>query len=169
MPITDLIPWKRQRTAVEPARRESKDPWDEMRREMDRMFDDVFGRGFGMLPFGIPEVNWGAFNPDVDIVETPEALKVSAELPGLSEQDIDVSLTGDTLTLRGEKKQEHEERSEGYHRFERSYGAFQRQIPLPCEIDPAQVEARFKNGVLTVTLPKSETPRNCNRIEIKYE
>lgn len=167
MPLTDLIPWKRSES-TEPVRRESKDPWEQMMREMNHSFGDIF-RGFDMAPFGFSEERWGAFNPNVDIVETSEALKVSAELPGLDEDDLDITLTADTLTLRGEKKQEHEEQGEGYHRVERSYGSFSRQIPLPCDIDADQVEARFKNGVLTVVLPKSEEARNCKRIQVKHE
>jgi HSP20 family protein len=97
--------------------------------------------------------------PSVDISETENNVLVKAELPGLDPRDVDLSIERDTLIIRGEKKQESEEKQENYHRIERSYGSFHRSIPLPCKCDPDKVKAKFKNGVLTVTLPKDRSAR----------
>jgi HSP20 family protein len=88
------------------------------------------------------------------VKETVNEIVVSAEMPGLHEKDIDVSLAENMLVLRGEKKEEKEHDVKGYYRMERHFGSFQRAIPLPCEVDPAKVEAFFKHGVITVVLPK---------------
>jgi HSP20 family protein len=89
------------------------------------------------------------------VSETDKEIKVSAELPGMDEKDIDVSLTRDSLTIKGEKKQETEDKGEDYYRMERSYGSFTRSIPLPIEVDTDKVQATFKKGVLEITLPKT--------------
>ena len=94
-------------------------------------------------------------------------IKVSVELPGIDKNDIDVSLARDTLTISGEKRQETEDRGKNYHRMERSYGAFKRSIPLLCDVDEAEVDATFKNGVLTVTLPKVVEGQCRRAIKIK--
>jgi HSP20 family protein len=122
---------------------------------MNRLFDDFFG-GFSLSPWaplerGVPQV----FTPRVDVSETDTEIKVSAELPGMEEKDIDVSLTRDTLTIKGEKKEESEEKGKDYYRMERSYGSFTRSIPLPVEVNTDKVEATFKKGVLDITLPKT--------------
>jgi HSP20 family protein len=97
---------------------------------------------------------YGAFNPHVDVTENDQEIKVVAELPGLTEKDVEVSLANDMLTISGEKKAEKEDKGENYYRLERSYGSFQRTIPLPTEVEADKVDATFKNGVLQITLPK---------------
>jgi len=165
MAIFDLTPWKRGDKNVVVRREE--EPFYTLRREMDRVFDDFFGN-FGLTPFGGSFTEqYGAFNPRVDITETDQEVKIAAELPGLDEKDIEVSLTGDRLTLSGEKKAEKEDKGENYYRMERSYGSFQRTIPLPIEVETDKVEATFKNGVLTVVLPKMATVQNRKKIAIK--
>ena len=99
---------------------------------------------------------WGAFSPQVDVSETEDEIVVSAELPGLDQEDIDLSLSNGTLLIRGEKREEREEEGESYYCSERAYGAFRRDIPLPSAVDAHQVDAVFSQGVLTVTLPKTE-------------
>ena len=94
--------------------------------------------------------------PSVDVSETQKNVIVKAELPGMDAKDVDLSIEKGTLVIRGEKKQESEEKDENYHRVERSYGSFHRSIPLPCKCDPDKVKAKYKNGVLTVTLPKDK-------------
>jgi HSP20 family protein len=118
---------------------------------MDRTFDEFFG-GKALAPWG---GEWAGFDPSVDVVETDNAIKVTAELPGMDAKDVDVTVSHNTLTLKGEKKQEHEERGEGYYRSERSYGSFQRSIPLPSTVETDKAEAAFDKGVLTVTFPKT--------------
>jgi len=128
-------------------------PIDQFRDEMNRLFDSFF-RGFDLEPF---DVQGGMFSPKVDVVETETEIRVSAELPGMDEKDIDVSLTKDALTIKGEKKVEKNESDKDYYRMERSYGSFSRTIPLPVQVDPDQVSAEFRKGVLTVVLPKAKT------------
>ena len=136
-------------------RREWEYPFGSFQREMNKLFDDFFG-GFDLSPWAPLERRAAtAFNPRVDVSETGKEIKVSVELPGMDEKDIDVSLTRDTLTIKGEKKEEKEEKGEGYYRAERSYGSFTRSIPLPVEVDTDKVQAAFKKGVLDITLPKS--------------
>jgi len=154
MAITDLVPWKRGAKNVL-VRREEEVPFYSLEREVNRLFDDFFGSGFGLTPFngGFME-QYGAFNPQVDVTENDQEIKVAAELPGLTEKDVEVSLANDMLTISGEKKTEREDKGENYYRMERSYGSFQRTIPLPTEVEADKVDATFKNGVLQITLPK---------------
>lgn len=135
--------------------------------DFDRMFDRFFEDSdeFAMRPFA--EFS-RSFNPTLDVSESDNEIKVSAELPGLNEDDIDVSLTGDVLTISGEKKAETEDKGENYHRIERTYGSFKRTITLPSEVEVDQVEANFKNGVLTIILPKrAEAQENVKKIDVK--
>lgn len=163
MTINDLVPWKWGEKKV-PVRREvEENPFYMMQREMDRLFNGFFDRNFEMTPFG---ESFGAFTPSVDVTENDKELTVSAELPGLAEKDIEVSLTRDVLTIRGEKKAEKEDKGDNYYRMERSYGSFQRSIPLPTRVDADKVDATFKNGVLTITLPKTEA-QTLKKISIK--
>jgi len=128
---------------------------------MDRLFDR-FSAGFGIPSFrgmlGAPRLADPAFTmptPAVDIAEDAAAYHLTAELPGMTEADIEVTLSGDTLTLKGEKKQEAEREEKNTHLSERSYGMFQRSFVLPEGVDRDRIEARFANGVLTMTLPKT--------------
>lgn len=152
MAIRDLIPWSKPQELA-PAR-DSFDPFLTLHREMNRLFDDVF-RGFGS-PGLSPSMEGRLAWPKVELSETDKALTVSAELPGMSEKDVQVEISNGVLTIRGEKKAEH--KGEGRYFSERYYGAFERQIPLD-DVQEDKVEAAFKNGVLTVSLPKSDTPR----------
>lgn len=166
MAITDLAPWRWGDRKV-PARSEEGDPFYALQRRMDRLFDDFFNN-FGLARFGPFGESWGAFSPRLDLSESEKELRVSAELPGLDENDIQVSLAQNVLTISGEKKEEKEDKGQNYYRMERSYGSFQRSIPLPCEVEGDKVEATFKNGVLTVTLPKTaEAQKRTKKISIK--
>ena len=152
MAIRDLIPWSKSQELA-PAR-DSFDPFLTLHREMNRLFDDVF-RGF-RSPGPSPSMEGRLAWPKVELSETDKALTVSAELPGMTEKDVQVEIANGVLTIRGEKKAEH--KGEGRYFSERYYGAFERQIPLD-DVQEDKVEAAFKNGVLTVSLPKSDTPR----------
>ena len=160
MAIRDLIPWRRERL---PVRREEQDPFPSFRQEMDRLFDEFF-EGRALAPWG---EEWTGFAPRVDVVETDREVKVTAELPGLDAQDVDVTVSHNTLTLKGEKKQEHEERREGYYRSERSYGSFQRTIALPGNVETDKADAAFDKGVLTVTFPKTAAETGRKQIAVK--
>jgi len=136
---------------------------ERMRREMDRLWDSFFEERPGRK--GAEEKEW---LPSLDVSETKKDIVVKAELPGIDPKDIDISLTNDLLTIKGEKKQEKEEKEENYHLFERSYGSFTRSIRLPREVQSDKINASYKNGVLKVTLPKSEEAKK-KEIKIKVE
>lgn len=127
------------------------DPFSTLGREIGRVVEEV-ARGFPPLRGGVV----GAFQPDLDLRETPQGLELTAELPGLSEDQLDLQLEGEVLTLRGEKKEEKSTEEHGVFLQERSYGRFQRSLRLPFAPDPAKVEARFERGVLAVTLPRPQ-------------
>jgi len=149
-----------------PARREEWHPFSLLRHEMNSLFDNFFS-GFGMEPF---ETRLGAFNPRIDVAEADKEIKVTAELPGMEDKDIDISLTKDMLTIKGEKKEEKEEKGKSFYRMERSYGSFSRTIPLPAEIDTNKVKADFKKGILTVMLPKTpQAIKETKKIQVKAE
>lgn len=167
MPITDLLPWRKTESRDLAEQRESADSLQTFEQRMNRLFDDFFGRSL-MSPSLLGE-SWSAFRPRLDIVERDEEIEISAELPGLDREDIDVSLSEDVLSISGEKRVEREEEKGSVYRMERSYGSFRRQVALPCEIEAGQVEANFKNGVLTITLPKVCTEEARKRINVKSE
>ncbi|HOD35310.1 MAG TPA: Hsp20/alpha crystallin family protein [Syntrophales bacterium] len=146
--IRDFVP------AVQGGRTsEEQMPLQSLQRQVNRLFDDFFG-SFDLRPFTAMG-RAGEFTPRVDVRESDKALTVTAELPGMDEKDLDVLLSEDSLTIKGEKRHEKEEKSENYYRMERSYGAFHRVISLPKEIDVKKVEASFTKGILTVNLPKT--------------
>jgi HSP20 family protein len=157
----DLTPWAGGRS-LSPF---VADPFSSFRREMDRLFDDFLipaeGRSFSGS-------NGGAMRPSLDLAETDQAYTVTAELPGLEQKDVELTLRDNALVLSGEKRQEHEEHNGGRRYTERAFGRFERIVPLEAEVDADKVEARFKNGVLTVTLPKNpKAQEKTRRIEIR--
>jgi HSP20 family protein len=134
---------------------EEVNPFLTLHREMNRLFDDVFNRFDANMPslFGrMPGWSSGSW-PSLEVNATDKEVRVSAELPGLDEKDVEVLVDDNVLTLRGEKKSETED--QGRHFSERYYGRFERSISLPFEVEEDKAEASFKNGVLTITLPKS--------------
>lgn len=148
-------------------RRENESPMMAIQNEMNRLFDNFFNDPFDLAPIAIRRVPV-EFTPRVNISETDTAMQVTAELPGMDEKDIQISLEHDYMLLSGEKKNESEEKGKNYHRYERSYGSFQRVIPLVSEIQEDKVEAIFKNGVLTVTLPKDTSAvKAAKKISVK--
>lgn len=150
-----------------PVRHEEAHPFMTLQREMNRLFDE-FWRGFPLVPTGWPEAWQGGFSPRTDVTETDTHIKVTAELPGMDEKDIQVTLSGDTLTIKGEKKTEMEEKKEGAYHSERYYGTFRRMVPLPAEVEADKVTATFRKGVLTITLPKAKAAEaEATKIEVK--
>ena len=171
MPITDLIPWKKKEPVQQEEERaleSAEHPLLSFQQEMNQLFDDFFGRSW-MEPFGAFREGWDAFSPRMDVAESDTEIVVSAELPGLDEEDIDVSLSRGMLTISGEKRQGKEEKGRNYYRVERSYGSFQRSIPLPAEVDASKVDAVFRKGVLTITLPKTGEAKGRKRIVVKSQ
>jgi HSP20 family protein len=130
------------------------DPLSAMRTEMDRVFDSFFGRSLGGFP-SLPRAGWGEMlAPSIDLREAEKEFVVEAELPGLDEKDVSVTLSNGVLTIKGEKKSEREEKKENYHLMERNYGSFHRSFQLGDAVDPDKVSATFEKGVLKVTLAK---------------
>ena len=148
MGFRDLIPWSKNQEVMQ--RREESNPFLALHREVNRLFDDVWN-GFGHR---LPTLMEGRFAwPSVELSETDKALKVTAELPGMDEKDVQVELANGVLRLRGEKRVESE--GDGKVFSERYYGSFERQIPLEG-VQEDKAEASFSNGVLAITLPKSD-------------
>ena len=144
----ELTPWK-------PARELST-----LRREMDRLFEDFLGERGTFFPEA------GNWVPAVDVSETDDNILVKAELPGMDTKDIDVSVQGDILVIKGEKKEEKETKEENFHRIERRRGTFARSIKIPVPVDADNIKAKYDKGVLTVTLPKKEESK-AKQIEVK--
>ena len=163
MNMRDLIPWGRQSsTAPVQYQGQEANPVLSLRREMDRLFDDLFR---GTLPslgsgFGRSLSAW----PNVELSETDREIRITAEVPGMSEKDVELLLEDGILTLRGERKSETEDKDRGYS--ERYYGRFERRIALPSNVDEQGAKADFKDGVLSVTLPKSAEAERGRRIPI---
>jgi HSP20 family protein len=166
MSVRDLIPWGRSNNRVPaPYRDDDRSPFLSLHREMNRVFDDFF-RDFDMRrPMMGPGFNGGW--PHVDLVETDKEVTITAELPGMEEKDVELVLQDGVLMLRGEKRSETEDKDRQFS--ERYYGRFERRIPLDAEVQADKAEARFKNGVLTVTLPKNpEAQPKARRISISH-
>ena len=150
---------------------EETDPFLQMRREMNRLFDDVFS-GFGLPSVLGPALRQMPAAPKIDVSETDNEIQVTAELPGIDQNNVEVLLEDDRLIIRGEKKEEREEddKDRNYHVRERIQGAFSRTLPLPFAPDPNQVKAEFKNGVMTITIPKpQEVKQKQHRIDVQKD
>ena len=147
-----IIPRKRSEERALAER--TSDPFGYLRNQINRVFDDFWGESWLA-----PRESFAGFWPQVDVTETDKEVKVCAEIPGADAKDIDVSVEDGTLTIKGEKKYEQEEKEKGQYRMERSYGSFERSIPLPTEVDESKAKAEFKKGVLRLTLP-SEPERS---------
>lgn len=146
-------------------RDEMSHPFVRLQQDINRMFENFFDNFRSHLH----DESLSAF-PKVDIRETDKEVKVLAELPGLETKDLDISVTDNVLTLRGEKRQESERKEENYFRMERTYGSFHRSISLPTEVESDSVNAIFKNGILNITIAKKpEAQRKVKKIEIKTE
>jgi HSP20 family protein len=159
-----------------PSSAPAQDSLQSLRVEMDRLFDR-FSRGFGFPslrrmfdaePMFRPTTSLTMPTPAIDIAEEPTLYRLTAELPGMSEQEIELVLAGDTITLKGEKKQESEQKDKNYTMSERSYGSFQRSFSLPDGVDRDKIDASFAKGVLTVTLPKTTAASaQSKKIDVK--
>jgi HSP20 family protein len=162
MATTDT-PAKTTPAASAPARH---DPFSLFRSEMDRLVESFFGKGRG--PFGGAEAElFGALSPSVEMKDDDRALTMTAELPGMTAGDVELTVRNGVLTLSGEKKRETEEKKGDMLVSERRYGSFRRAFTLPDEVDADRAEAAFRDGVLTVTLPKKpEAAAAARRIPI---
>ena len=158
--LQSIVPWKKEERS--PAlRRETVDPFFQLQRRINGMFDDFLGSSFSNLG------NGQQFLPQMDVTETAKEIKITAELPGLDEKDVDVSVLDNMVSIRGEKTQKKEEEEQDSYYSERSFGSFERTIALPQGIDTEKVNARFKKGVLKITIPKKpEAQSNRRKIEL---
>ena len=165
MNIRDLIPWNWGKRQV-PVRREQSQPLQSLQNDINRAFDS-FWRGFD-LPWPSTSSAWSISMPSVDVSESDKEIEVTAELPGIDEKDIDISLAEGVLTIRGEKKSEVEKKEKDYYLQERTFGSIERVVPLPDTIDLDSAIATFKNGVLTVKLAKKpEAAAATKRITVR--
>jgi HSP20 family protein len=140
----------------------------DLRTEMDRLFDEFYGDEFSLGPLFKGIEGLGDFAPKMDIDETEKEITVSAELPGLKPEDVDISLDDNILTIQGEKKEEKEEKDKHSYHMERSFGSFARSVRLPSEVDTGKIDASLKDGLLKITLPKSqEAQEESRKIPIK--
>lgn len=141
-----------------PAGHDSWRPFEGLRRQIDRLFDDFDRSWHRPVRHGLETTpfwqNGLGRMPAVDVVEKDGLFEITAELPGMDQQDIEVKLVGDTLVIKGEKRQERKEEKQGYHLSERSYGSFQRSFALPDGVDREHIDAKFAKGVLSLSLPK---------------
>jgi HSP20 family protein len=162
--LKSLVPWRDKNKLQTPAMRDDFfDPFVTFRREMDRMFDGFFGSGLRQA-----QSTWHSLTPAVDVDENEKEIIVTAELPGVTEKDVEVGLAGDILTIQGEKHSQHEEKNGDSSYTERRFGSFSRVVRLPFETGEEQVDAKFGNGVLTVRIPKpAQLQRAVRRIEVR--
>jgi HSP20 family protein len=154
MNMRDLIPWGRNQQTTPSRYREEADPFMTLHREMNRLFDDIF-RGFDMPPLG--SMSRMAAWPHVEVIENDKDVRISAESLGLEDKDVEILMGDGVLTIRGEKRSEIEDKERAFS--ERAYGHFERRIPLAWEVEEDKIDASFRNGVLTVTLPKAAESR----------
>lgn len=145
-------------------------PLENLRRQVDRLFEDFdrgwhrpFSRsGFDIEPFWRRELSFSGM-PAVDIIEKEDAFEITAELPGMDEKNIEIKLANGNLTIKGEKKDEREEKKKDYYLSERHYGSFQRTFGLPDGVDPEKIEAHFSKGVLSLHLPKKPEAQSAEK------
>jgi HSP20 family protein len=157
MNLQSIIPWKKEERSLARGRSDG-DPFAQLQRRMNSVFEDLFGRSSSD-----PWDAAGEFLPRVAVSETGKEVRISAELPGLDEKDVEVTVTNNMLTIKGEKKVEKEEEEGDYYHSERSYGYFDRTIALPQGIDADSAKAKFKKGVLKVTIPKKPEAQSSRR------
>lgn len=166
--IGELMPWRKKENAVSKAPQTS--PFDKLQKQMNELFDGFFD------DFGKHSLIKGKngrefmFSPHFDVAETENSIEVSAELAGMDEKDINVSLDNNVLTIKGEKKEEKEEKKKDYHVSERCYGSFERSFSLPDGLDENNIKAKFNKGILHVIMPKTEKAKaKSKKIQVKTE
>lgn len=156
MPISDLLPWNRDKEKYALQKREEYDPLD-MQREMNRIIESFLEDPFRPVSMQRWFDEDRTFMPRLDVSESETEISIRADMPGMDEKDIHLALENDMLMISGEKRIEKEEKGKTYHRMERRYGSFNRSVELPSGVDFDKIEAKFKNGVLTIKITKPET------------
>ncbi len=161
MALQNLVHFQRPLLGTRPDNMPLARGWDDLHREMDRIFDSFFGVAFNRTSAMSAPLN-------LDVAETDKSYVVTAELPGLEQKDIDLTIADGILTLKGEKRQEEESGDKTFHRTERSYGSFKRILQLPSDADEQKVNATMKNGVLEIEIGKNEKAEpSARKIDIK--
>lgn len=146
-------------------RRDEEGPLAELHKQMDELFDG-WARSVRVPVADRHET--GILRPTIDVSETDDAFRIIAELPGVEDKDIDVTVSDDRLTIKAEKRKESEQEDEHFHRVERSYGTFERTMALPRGVDTENVDAEMKNGTLAITVPKTQNMKEHTRkVEVK--
>ena len=153
MALRSLVPYSWGRNMPSETR---YDPFVTLQQEMNRLFES-----FGSFP------SLSNIMPRLDVVETDKEIDIDAEIPGMQEKDIDITLAGNVLTIHGEKKNGHEEKGKNYHLSERSYGSFTRTLTLPFDADPKRVNARCENGILHIAIPKPDNMSKAAKIPVR--
>lgn len=167
MHIKDLIPWASKSRPSE-TKAGDENPIASLQRDMNRAFEQFWNRF--ETTAGSADWPWGSGAVRSDMVETETGIEISIELPGMDMSDIEVSVSDDTMTVKGEKKVERKDEKKGYYLSERSYGSIYRSLALPPGVDGDKAEASFKNGVLTVKLPKTpEAQAKVKRVTVKAD
>ncbi len=137
-------------------------PFVDLQREIDRMFDEAFE------DFGIRRSTRNGFIPTVNVYETEEAVNIEMEIPGIEKDELDIDLSDGVLTVKGEKKDEREDKSRNYHLYERTFGSFSRSFRIPDNVDQDQAKAKYEEGILKIELPKKEeAKREAKKLEIE--
>lgn len=165
------LPVKTEKTATSATRSEDWSPFESLRREVDRLFDNFHPFGWrvpstrSIFDLEMPRLTRTAWPvaPAIDLAEKGTEYEITAELPGIDEKDIDIKLVNQTLTIKGEKKEAREEKEKDYYLSERRFGSFQRSFQLPEGIDTDKIEANFTKGVLTVKLPKTAAAQKAEK------
>jgi len=165
MKLNSILPWKKGDSQLS-HQRKAGDPVNLLQRRMNHLFDDFFSSQLSDP--------WGRFGnefaPQIDISESGEELRISAELPGLDEKDVEVTLADNILTLKGEKKEEHVEDKDDFYHSERSYGYFERAVQLPDGADTENAKAKFRKGVLEIAIPKKPEARaRTKKLELQTD
>jgi HSP20 family protein len=159
----NILPWHRP-SSIDV--HHEKNPFGSLQQEINRLFDDFFGEPSAVMPSSARSRS--LFSPATDIVESENGYKVRAELPGMDDDDIEVTVNDNYLTIKGEKKESKDDKGDHYVRRERYYGSYQRTIALPETADADKVHAEFRKGVLTVEIPKkAEAVKPSRKVEVK--
>ncbi|MBF0100624.1 MAG: Hsp20/alpha crystallin family protein [Desulfobacterales bacterium] len=161
--MRNLIPWRKQKNEVKSS---IEDHINHFHREMNTLFDRFFEKRSNDFPVNL--VDEGNWQPKVDISEGKKDIIIKAEIPGIEPKDLDISLNGRVLVIKGEKKNEKESKEKNYHRIERSYGYFNRTLELPTDVIESEVNASYKNGILNIELKKTKESET-KTIKVKAE
>jgi HSP20 family protein len=171
MPEATKLPVKTEKTATPAPKTTEWAPYDSLRREIDRLFDELHPFSWRLptartvFGFEMPKLGGDAWTvaPAMDLVEKEKGYEISAELPGIDEKNVEIKVANHMLTIKGDKKEEKEERQKDYYLSERRYGSFQRSFAVPDGVDTDKIEASFVKGVLTVKLPKTVEAQNAEK------